>query len=286
MASLAIPISFSQLAAVLLSAAITYHLLIALYNLTLHPLASIPGPKLAALTQGYQTFHCYRRGRSQYYLEVKAMHDHYGPIVRICPNEISLRDPADFDRIYNVHSRYTKDLAFYKSMGVKHGLFIAGDNERHRRLRGPWNAHFAKSSINGDAVSALVRRNVDLLSTKLAEELRKTGTAPMHYMFQALLMDVTSEYTLPGGLGMLEKEQYAGPFTRNIFSLSVLIWVIMYSSVVRGLVRALEFVSQFVDVGDSQFVNLFNVSTRAHVVIPFRSQIALLTHSQSTASPW
>lgn len=51
--------------------------LLAVYRLYLGPLASVPGPKLAALTGWYETyFDCWRRGR--YWVEVEKMHEKYG----------------------------------------------------------------------------------------------------------------------------------------------------------------------------------------------------------------
>ena len=43
------------------------------FNLYRHPLAHIPGPKLAAATYLYQTYY-----RSRYYLKIAQLHDEYG----------------------------------------------------------------------------------------------------------------------------------------------------------------------------------------------------------------
>ncbi len=47
------------------------------YRLWLGPLATFPGPKLAALTGWYETyFDCIKRGR--YWVEIERMHEQYG----------------------------------------------------------------------------------------------------------------------------------------------------------------------------------------------------------------
>lgn len=49
------------------------------YRLWLGPLASVPGPKLAALTGWYETyFECVQRGR--YWVEIERMHEQYGKL--------------------------------------------------------------------------------------------------------------------------------------------------------------------------------------------------------------
>lgn len=47
------------------------------YNLFRHPLAHIPGPKLAAATYLYQTYYGLVGG-SRYYQEIARLHDKYG----------------------------------------------------------------------------------------------------------------------------------------------------------------------------------------------------------------
>jgi hypothetical protein len=47
------------------------------YDLYLHPLAHIPGPKLAAVTYLYQTYYSLVRG-SRFYLQIGKLHEKYG----------------------------------------------------------------------------------------------------------------------------------------------------------------------------------------------------------------
>jgi hypothetical protein len=48
-----------------------------IYNLYFHPLAHIPGPKLAAATYLYQTYYSLVGG-SHYYIIIKQLHEKYG----------------------------------------------------------------------------------------------------------------------------------------------------------------------------------------------------------------
>jgi hypothetical protein len=47
------------------------------YDLRLHPLAHIPGPKLAAITYLYQTYYSLVGG-SRFYIQVGKLHEQYG----------------------------------------------------------------------------------------------------------------------------------------------------------------------------------------------------------------
>ena len=62
---------------------------ITIYRLLLHPLARVPGPKLAALTSLHE-FHydCLKGGGGQHAFKLRKMHDQYGEYVRAlehCP---------------------------------------------------------------------------------------------------------------------------------------------------------------------------------------------------------
>lgn len=49
-----------------------------LYNIYRHPLAHIPGPKLAAATYLYQTYFSFHNGKSRYYIQIEDLHKKYG----------------------------------------------------------------------------------------------------------------------------------------------------------------------------------------------------------------
>jgi hypothetical protein len=49
----------------------------AIYNVFFHPLAHVPGPKLAGATYLYQTYHSFMGG-SRYYAKIKELHEIYG----------------------------------------------------------------------------------------------------------------------------------------------------------------------------------------------------------------
>jgi len=96
-----------------------YCSLIAVYRLFLHPLARFPGRKIAAATKWYEFYYDIIKGEGgQYAGEIDKMHEkygpvtsyhesnkpqanlHQGPIIRITPDEIHIRDPDFYPVIY------------------------------------------------------------------------------------------------------------------------------------------------------------------------------------------
>ncbi|MCJ1394259.1 hypothetical protein MMC18_007137 [Xylographa bjoerkii] len=71
----------------------------AVWRLYLSPLASIPGPKLAALTAWYE-FYYDAVQPARFCWKIKELHEQYGPIVRITPREVHIKDVGFLDTIY------------------------------------------------------------------------------------------------------------------------------------------------------------------------------------------
>lgn len=99
-----------------ISSLVLYCLFRALYRLYFHPLAKFPGPKLGAVTGWYEFYHDIVH-RGHFIWQIQKLHDQYGelgstiilvpplnshvgPIVRITPNELHIRDPDYYEEIY------------------------------------------------------------------------------------------------------------------------------------------------------------------------------------------
>ncbi|KAJ0299581.1 hypothetical protein COL516b_009085 [Colletotrichum fioriniae] len=75
------------------------------YRLFLHPLARVPGPRLAAISNVWHAYHV-RNGRM---LTLgKTLHKRYGPVVRVGPNEVWFDSVDAFKHIYRAGSGYEK----------------------------------------------------------------------------------------------------------------------------------------------------------------------------------
>jgi len=76
-------------------------MIVSLYRLLLHPLARVPGPKAAAVSNAWLAWHA-RNGRVR---ELgKTLHRKYGPVVRVGPNEVWFDSRDAFKIIYSESS--------------------------------------------------------------------------------------------------------------------------------------------------------------------------------------
>lgn len=80
-------ISNAALAAYGAGLILLYTAALAVYRVTLHPLAKFPGPKLAATTEWYEFYHDIVR-QGQFIWQIQKLHDQYG---RFTPVKLQLR---------------------------------------------------------------------------------------------------------------------------------------------------------------------------------------------------
>ena len=98
-------------ALIALSLFAAYVLSLIFYRLFLSPLASLPGPWYAAISDLWITTHVVRMQQCRV---VQDLFDTYGPIVRIGPNKVAFCDAGTMRSVYCVH-KFDKS-AYYKSL--------------------------------------------------------------------------------------------------------------------------------------------------------------------------
>lgn len=80
-----------------------------IYRLYLSPVASVPGPRLAALNVWYELYYDVIKG-GKYTWKIEQMHEQYGPIVRINPFEVHINDPDFYAEVYVNASRRKTEI--------------------------------------------------------------------------------------------------------------------------------------------------------------------------------
>ncbi|KAJ5644535.1 hypothetical protein N7507_010546 [Penicillium longicatenatum] len=80
-----------MIACFFLGSVLAYGLVMILYRLHVHPLSKYPGPWLAAVTGLYEIYFT-AWGVGSFEDEVDRMHQKYGPVVRITPDEVHVQE--------------------------------------------------------------------------------------------------------------------------------------------------------------------------------------------------
>ena len=139
-----------------------------LYNVFLHPLRKYPGPKIWA---AFRVPYVYNQLKRRLPVRVKHIHDKYGPVVRIAPDELSYTTASAWKDIYASkagRSQNPKDPAALPPPheGQATNMFMANDADhtRHRRLM----SH-AFSTKGLEEQQPVIASYVDLLIQRLRE---------------------------------------------------------------------------------------------------------------------
>ncbi|KAF2847374.1 cytochrome P450 [Plenodomus tracheiphilus IPT5] len=160
------------------------------YRLYLHPLAKFPGPKLAAATSWYEAyFEIVLKG--QYSLQISKLHDQYGPIIRVTPDELHIRDPRFFDQVYGKNQHLDKE-GWDKRFGCAGGLLTTVKAEDHKRRRAALAPMFSRRSIL-DFIH-IIYRHVDTLSVRMQEFEARKEPLNLSHAFPALTGDIIMDY--------------------------------------------------------------------------------------------
>lgn len=145
----------------------SYGLCLVIHRLYFHPLAKFPGPKLAAATRWYEFyFDILKNSGGEFMYELDRMHDVYGSIVRVNPDELHIKDAEWYDSLYHagnaVKHKHPPSCLF---AGTPAGIFGTTDHHTHRVRRAPVAAFFSKRMTR--SVEALLQEEVSLLCKDL-----------------------------------------------------------------------------------------------------------------------
>ncbi|KIW44434.1 uncharacterized protein PV06_02905 [Exophiala oligosperma] len=132
-----IPRDFRSLASYCCLLVLFWWLAIIIYRLTLHPLAKFPGPKVNAVSS-VPGIISLLKGRLP--LDNKLLHDKYGPVVRVSPNELAFNSAQAWEDIYGHrqgHTNMHKSPVHVGSVDNLPGVttLTMADDDNHARQR-------------------------------------------------------------------------------------------------------------------------------------------------------
>ena len=147
-----------------------YALFTVIYNLYFHPLARFPGPKIAAATRLYYLKHLLT-GRLPF--NNAKLHNKYGGVVRIAPNELSLNTAEGWKDVYGTRAgkaEMTKNAHFYAAMSSGSASIIGAKRDRHGSLRRLVSHGFSERALREQ--EPLIQSYCDLMLKRVYENCK------------------------------------------------------------------------------------------------------------------
>lgn len=144
-----------------------------MHNVYFHPLSKYPGPPLAALSRLWYCWHCL--GGNLIYV-LHDLHQRYGDVVRIAPDELSYINPDAWNEVYGHRvgkPEMVKDPVFYSSISSGPGSIINAERSRHGHLRKQMSHGFSEKALRGQ--EHVIRSYADLMIQRLQENAKESN---------------------------------------------------------------------------------------------------------------
>ncbi|KAG4424660.1 hypothetical protein IFR04_002193 [Cadophora malorum] len=150
---------------------ITYSLLIALYNMTLHPLAKLPGPKIYGAFDFPRYWDMYLGDSAARFAD---LHDQYGKVVRVGPDRLSFNTAQSFTDIYVTKRSdgypLVKDKEQYSDTNEQiMNTIVTLDNPTHKKHRRVMTYAFSPAAVREQ--EDIVHSYCTLLISRLKEQI-------------------------------------------------------------------------------------------------------------------
>ncbi|KNG87164.1 benzoate 4-monooxygenase cytochrome P450 [Aspergillus nomiae NRRL 13137] len=135
------------------------------WSLFSSPLARIPGPKSFALTKWRLAYEDYKGSRTR---KIHALHERYGPVVRIGPNEVAFNSLSALRAIYGAGSCFER-TNFYHMFAIygRKNMFSFNTVKQHGERKKLFAHAYAKSAMlkgrNAHMIETKVRKYMELL---------------------------------------------------------------------------------------------------------------------------
>lgn len=182
-------------------------LYLVVHRLYLSPISHIPGPKLAALTWGYEFYYDVLLG-GQYTFKILDLHRRYGPIIRINPSEVHIADKTFFHTLYTGPSHRRDKWAFYaKQFDADDSVFSTVDHDLHKLRRTALNPFFATAKVR--ELQPIIDAQVDNVLRRLEEHARiSKEPLDLVVVFSAFTNDVINEYAFARSEHLVDKPDF------------------------------------------------------------------------------
>ncbi|KAL5118224.1 hypothetical protein ACEQ8H_003896 [Pleosporales sp. CAS-2024a] len=207
---------------------VAYTVLVCIYNVTLHPLAKYPGP-IAWRVSAVPSILSLLRGRIAF--DYKLLHDRYGAVVRVMPNELSFNTAEAWDDIYGHRvGRLNMDkdpihVGAVEPIPGATNLTMAPDAHHARQRRALAHAFSKQALLEQEPI---LRDYVDLFVAKLRDMAHEGKAANMVSWFNFCTFDIIGDLSFGEPFGCLREGE--GSESAN--------WVVLiYESIKAGAIE-------------------------------------------------
>ncbi|KAL3476651.1 cytochrome P450 [Aspergillus californicus] len=213
-----------------------YAAVVVIYRLYFSPLARFPGPRLAAATGLYEAYFQIIKGGT-FTWEINRLHQEYGPIIRIKPSELHIKDPDYYNVLYSGPGKHRNKDPWFSFITYPQSLFSTTGHDLHRARRKILGHFFKKGAIA--RVESVSQANTESLCRHFTKVSRDKTTLEVHGAFESFACDVLSQYTFGqhDGFHYLDEPTVSDVWKKQITSLFEFCRLVRYFPFLGRLAR-------------------------------------------------
>ncbi|KAF2033342.1 cytochrome P450 [Setomelanomma holmii] len=249
-----------------------YRVVLALYNITpIHPLAQFPGPRIAASTYLYEAYYDWWRV-GQYGKVIARMHERYGPIVRINPDELHCSDPSFTDEIYagagRVRDKWQHQLNTGGVGPVSVTFFSTVNHELHRVRKAPLSKFFSRQQmlkLEGE-VHDFAQMTINKMLASAGKDAFDVKEA-----FNCFTADVISQYCFGEPMGFVAQEDWEPNFASWVKSFFQSAYMMRHNVLGRRMAQILPFMADYMGEDIRAVMKVLNVTIPQYIAAALKN---------------
>ncbi|KAL4737952.1 cytochrome P450 [Aspergillus similis] len=197
--------------ATVLLAILAYRLALIIYNLYHHPLSNIPGPRAWAASR---LPFVYALIKGTIIHDFQKLHEKYGPIIRIAPNEVTFAHPQAYTDFFQPRSvqgqgQFLKDpLWWARQPGHPDSLLSVISPEKHAHMRRILSPGFTARALREQ--EPFVQKYVNLLIAQLQDLVSRSQSAHINMApwFNYTTFDIFGDLGFGESFNCLQHSRY------------------------------------------------------------------------------
>lgn len=170
-----------------------------IYRLFFHPLRHFPGPILARVSKFW---HVFRLSALQNQLLLEDLHQQYGDIVRIGPNEVAVFRADGVPAVHGPNSKCIK-ASWYDMLQKDRSIHATRKPRLHQARRRIWDQGFGTKALL--SYQERVKAKVELLAQNIGRSIGQPIDCRQLFLFFGF--DVMGDIAFGEGFGMLESNK-------------------------------------------------------------------------------
>ncbi|KAI0265873.1 cytochrome P450, partial [Gloeopeniophorella convolvens] len=214
-----------------------------------HPLAQYPGPYLARLSKLWLAV--VAAGGRQH-IHYRMLHERYGDIVRVGPNELSVRDASAISSILGPGG--PEKGPYWDGRIDGESLVVLRNHAEHARARKPWDRAFSSKALK--EYDVIIARRVRQLAEHLEnmiDQQRSLGkafcTVDMSSWLSFFATDFMGDMAFGGGFELMadrgDKENVWTTIIQGVTAIGVLAHISWFFPMINSIAPGIKVLSDF-----------------------------------------